>query len=102
MAIAIMTAHHSRIIENGQKGGMWVELVAETKRHSGHSSGSPPVTQVAMPLIMQNFKAWYNLSIYQALRPPHICHEGQNELYRPKYVFKPGCKHVFFCCKFIV
>ncbi len=40
MAIAIMTARHSRIIENGQKGEMWVKLVAETKRHSGHSSQS--------------------------------------------------------------
>ncbi len=30
-AVAILAARHSRIIENGQKGGMWVELVAETK-----------------------------------------------------------------------
>ncbi len=28
--IAILEARHSRIIENGQKGGRWVELVAET------------------------------------------------------------------------
>ncbi len=38
---------------------MWVELVAETtptKRDRGDSSGNPPVTQVATPLIMQNFK----------------------------------------------
>ncbi len=27
-AVAILAACHSRIIENGQKGGMWVELVA--------------------------------------------------------------------------
>ncbi len=50
---------HSRIIETGQKGGTWVELVAETtptKRDSGDSCGNPPVTQVATPLIMQNFK----------------------------------------------
>ncbi len=36
-----------------------VELVAETtptKHNSGDSSGNPPVTQVATPLIMQNFK----------------------------------------------
>ncbi len=26
------------------------------------NSGNPPVTQVATPLIMQNFKAWYNLN----------------------------------------
>ncbi len=61
----ILTARHSRIIENGQKGGMWVELVAETtptNRNSGDSSGNPPVTQVATPLIMQNVKAWYNLN----------------------------------------
>ncbi len=46
---------YSRIIENGQKGGRWVELVAETtpvKRDRGDSSGNPPVTQVAVPLIM--------------------------------------------------
>ncbi len=39
---------------------MWVELVAETtptKRVSGDSSSNTPVTQVATPLIMQNFKA---------------------------------------------
>ncbi len=39
---------------------MWVELVAETtptKHDSGDGSGNPPVTQVATPLIMQNFKA---------------------------------------------
>ncbi len=50
---------HSRIIKRGQKGGMGVELVAETtttKRDSGDSSGNPPVTQVATPWIMQNFK----------------------------------------------
>jgi len=44
---------------------MWVELVAETtptKRYSGDSSGNPPVTQVATPLIMQNFKVKYNLN----------------------------------------
>ncbi len=38
---------------------MWVELVAETtptKRDSGDSWRNPPVTQVAKPLIMQNFK----------------------------------------------
>ncbi len=38
---------------------MWVELVAETtplKHDSGDSRGNPPVTQVATPLIMQNFK----------------------------------------------
>ncbi len=59
-AVAILAARHSRIIENGQKGGRRVELVAETtpaKRDSGDSSGNPPVTQVATPLIMQNFKA---------------------------------------------
>ncbi len=51
-------SRHFRIIETGQKGGMWVELVAETtptKRDSGNSSGNPPVTQVATPLIMQNW-----------------------------------------------
>ncbi len=56
--MAILAARHSRIIENGQKGGRWVELVAETtptKRDSGDSSSNPPVTQVATPLIMQNF-----------------------------------------------
>ncbi len=38
---------------------MWVELVAETtptKRDSGDSCRNPPVTQVAKPLIMLNFK----------------------------------------------
>ncbi len=40
---------HSQIIENGQKGGRWVE--------SGNSSSNPPVTHVATPLIMQKFKA---------------------------------------------
>ncbi len=58
-AVAILAARHSRIIESGQKGGMWVELVAETtptKRDSGDSSGNPPVTQMATPLIVQNFK----------------------------------------------
>ncbi len=29
-AVAILAARHSRKIENGQKGGRWVELVAET------------------------------------------------------------------------
>ncbi len=46
---------HSRIIESGQKGGMWEELVAETTP-TKLDSGNPPVTQVATPLIMQNFK----------------------------------------------
>ncbi len=57
MGGAILTAR--RIFESGQKGGMWEELVAETtptKRDSGDGSGNPPVTQVATPLIMQNFK----------------------------------------------
>ncbi len=47
-----LAARHSRIIQSGQKGGMWVELVAETpptKRDSGDSSGNSPVTQVATP-----------------------------------------------------
>ncbi len=62
---------------------MWVELAAETtaaKRDSGDSSGNPPVTQVATPLIMQNFKAWYNLNgwVIKKIHPPHSCHEGQN------------------------
>ncbi len=54
---------HSGVIhaaKNGQKGGMWVELDAETtptKRNSVDNSSNPPVTQVAMPLIMQKFKA---------------------------------------------
>ncbi len=58
-AVAILAARHSRIIESGQKGGVWVELVAEitpTKRDSGDSSSNPPVTHVVTPLIMQNFK----------------------------------------------
>jgi len=53
-----LAARHSRIIENGQKDGRWVELVAETTptwRYRGDSS-NPPVTQVATPLIMQNFR----------------------------------------------
>ncbi len=40
--------------------GMWVKLVVETtptKRDSGDSSGNPPVTHVATPLIMQDFNA---------------------------------------------
>ncbi len=39
---------------------MWEGLDAETtptKRDSGDGTGKPPVTQVATPLIMQNFKA---------------------------------------------
>ncbi len=52
----ILSACHSRIIERGQKGGMWVELVLKPHPPSGDSSGNPPVTQVATPLIMQNFK----------------------------------------------
>jgi len=55
---AILAPRHSRIIESGQKGGMWVGLVAETtptKCDSGDCSGNPPVTQLATPLIMQNF-----------------------------------------------
>ncbi len=53
-AVAILAARQSRIIENGQ-GGMWVEPVAETTP-TKHDSANPPVTQVATPLIMQNFK----------------------------------------------
>ncbi len=54
-----ITAHHSRI--NGQRGRTFVELVAET----GHLARrwrqqNPPVTQVATPLIMQNFKVCMN------------------------------------------
>ncbi len=58
-AVAILAARHSRIIESGQKGGIWVELVAETtptKRDSGDCSGNPLVTQVATPLIMLKCK----------------------------------------------
>ncbi len=49
------------IIENGQKGRRWVELVAETTPAQRNSN--PPFTQLAMPLIMQNFKAYYNLDV---------------------------------------
>ncbi len=65
-AITILAARHSQIIKSGQKGRMWVELDAETtptKCNSGDSSGNPPVTQVATPLIMQNFKV-YNLNVW--------------------------------------
>ncbi len=44
-AVAILAARHSQIIESGQKGGMWVELVtgtSPTKRDSGDNSGNPP------------------------------------------------------------
>ncbi len=60
-----------RIIESGR--GRWVELVTEatpTKCNSGDSSGNPPVTQVATPLIMQNFKVYiyaFNGRIYPKL-----------------------------------
>ncbi|KAI2642457.1 DNA ligase [Labeo rohita] len=33
-----VTAHHSRIIKNGQIGGTWVELVAEQRQFTCHSS----------------------------------------------------------------
>ncbi len=55
-AITILAVRLSRIIKNGQKGGMWVELVAETTPTKRDNSGNPPVTQVAIPLIMLNFK----------------------------------------------
>ncbi len=57
--MAILAPRHSRTIESGQKGGMWVELVAETmptKHDSCDSSGNPSVTHVTTPLIVQNFK----------------------------------------------
>ncbi len=59
LKVGFLAARHSQIIESGQKGGMWVELDAETtttKRDIGDSSGNSPVTKVVMHLIMQNFK----------------------------------------------
>ncbi len=55
-----VTCLKETLIENGQKGSKWVELVAETTpayRNGGDSSGNPTVTQVTTLLIMQNFKA---------------------------------------------
>ncbi len=44
------------IIENGQKGRRWEELVAETTPTKRDVSDNPPVTQLATPLFMQHFK----------------------------------------------
>ncbi len=47
-------------IRKWERGGTWEELVAKTtpaKLDGGDCSGNPPVTQLATPLIMQNFMA---------------------------------------------
>jgi len=50
--------HHlgSASLPDNQKWAKRQGLVA-TLRNGSVSSGNPPVTQVTMPLIMQNFKA---------------------------------------------
>ncbi len=51
--------HLGSASDNQNWAKMRAELVAKTtptKRDSGDSSGNPPVTQVATPLIMQSFK----------------------------------------------
>ncbi len=78
---------------------MWVELVAETtptKHDSGDNSGNPPVTQVATPLIMPNFKAYYNLNgLKKKFTPLTVVMKGKILYIVPLFV--PGFKH---CCKF--
>ncbi len=48
--------HTSNLTTQVNRIYMIINKTTPTKRDSGDGSGNPPVTQVATPLIMQNFK----------------------------------------------
>jgi len=50
------------IIPNKAQTQLRVKLTDSRQTIRSESSGNPSVTQVATPLIMQNFKALYNLN----------------------------------------
>ncbi len=56
LAAAILAAHHSRIIQSGQKSGMWEELVAETTPNKHEAAAIHLSLKWPRPPIMQNFK----------------------------------------------
>ncbi len=83
---------------------MRVELVAETtptKHDSGDSSGNPPVTQVATPLIMQRLKAWYNLNewVIKKFTPLTVVMNGKIIYIDQNHFLYQVVNIYFFCCK---
>ncbi len=81
-----------------------MELVAETmptKRDKGDSSSNPPVTQVATPLIMQNFKVEYNLNgrVIKKLPPLTVVMKGKISNIDQNNFLHQAVNMFFFSCK---
>ncbi len=61
------------------EGGAGCWNHAPSMRDSGNRSGSPPVTQVSTPLIMQNIKVNYNLNgwVIKKMHPLTVVMKGK-------------------------